>query len=109
MGCTLPAGEPAPLSQEDGEEEESFEEFWRKPLLVSANPHAPPMWSSVVPPPGAIRLTQNPWKKPALIFLFVFLFLVAGGSAYLVFTPAGKGILAGISQDLANAVTYFRS
>ena len=109
MGYTLPAGESAPLSQEDGEKEETFEEFWRKPLLVSANTHAPPIWSSVVPRPGAIRLSRNPWKKPALIFLCVFLLLVAGGSAYLIFTPAGKGILAGIGQDLANAVTFFRS
>jgi len=109
MEWTLPVGEPAPLSQENGEEVESWEEIFRKPLPGSAYPHAPLMWSSVVPRPGAIRLSRNPRKKPALIFLCVFLFLVVGGSAYLYLNTAGKGMLSGIGQALAAAIPFFRS
>lgn len=109
MGHTLPAGEPVPLSQEDGEKEESLEEFWSKPLLVSANAHAPPMFSPPFPNIPEKAHSRPTFRWSSLIALCLFLLLVAGGSAYLIFTPAGKGILAGIGQDLANAVTFFRS
>ena len=109
MEWTLSVEEPAPLSQENGEEEESREEIFRKTLPGSAYPHAPLMWSSVVPRPGAIRLSRNPREKPALIFLCVFLLLVVGGSAYLFLNTAGEGMLSGIGQTLADAIPFFRS
>ena len=109
MEWMLPAGEPAPLSQEDGEEEESLEEIWRKPLLVSSDAHAPLLSSPPFPKSPEQARSRQTFRWSSLIVLCLFFLLVAGGSAYLIFTLTGKGILAGISQDLANAVTFFRS
>jgi predicted Zn finger-like uncharacterized protein len=103
MKSTLPVGEPACLSQENGEEEEAWEEIFRKPLPVSADAHAPPMFSlPFLKSPGKAR-----WSS--LVVLVFFLLLFIGGSAYLFFTPVGKGMLSGIGRDLADTVLHFRS
>jgi hypothetical protein len=86
MELTLPVGEPACLSQEDGEEEKSWEEILRKPLPVSAK-----------------GLSRPTFRGSSLIVLFIFLLLFVGGSAYLIFTKVGKGMLSGIGQNLADA------
>ena len=97
MELTLPAGEPACLSREDGEDEESGEENWRKTLLVLAETHAP--------------LPKSPAKSwwSSLIVPFIFLLLFACGSTYFIFTKGGKGMLSGIGRNLADTVTFLRS
>ena len=89
--------EPACLSREDGEDEESGEENWRKTLSGLAETHAP--------------LPKSPAKSwwSSLIVLFIFLLFFVGGSAYLIFTKVGKGMLSGIGRNLTDAVTFFRS
>ena len=93
----LPAGEPACLSREDGEDEEFWEENWRKTLSELADAHAP--------------LPKSPAKArwSPLIVLFIFLLFFVGGSTYLIFTKVGKGMLSGIGRNLTDAVTFFRS
>lgn len=109
MEWTLPEGEPASLSQENGAEEDAWEEIWRRPLPVSADAHAPQMFYPPFPnpPPKARSRLASRWFP--LIVLCILLLLVAGGSTYFLFTPVGKAMLAGIGHDLADAVTYFRS
>ena len=109
MEWMLPEGEPAPHSQGNAEEEESWEELFRKPLPVSAYPHAPRMFYPPFPKSSGKARSRTKLRWSSLIFLCVFLFFVVGGSAYLIFTPLGKGILADIGQDLANTVTLIRS
>ena len=92
MALTLPAGEPACLSQENGKDMEFWEEILKNPLPVSTK--------------GRSRPTLR-W--PSLIVLCIFLILFVGVSAYLIFTTLGKGILSGIGRDLADAVLLFRS
>jgi predicted Zn finger-like uncharacterized protein len=89
--------EPACLPQEDGEDEESGEENWRKTLLVLAETHAP--------------LPKSPAKAwwSSLIVPFLFLLLFACGSTYFIFTKGGNGMLSGIGQNLADTVTFLRS
>jgi len=109
MECTLPVGEPAPLSQEDGEEEESLEEIWRKPLLVSADAHAPRIFYPPLPKSPEKAPSRLTFRWSSLIVLCIFFLLFVGGSAYLIFNPVGKGILVGIGRNLADAATFFRS
>jgi hypothetical protein len=97
MELTLPAGEPASLSREDGEDEEPGEEIWGNILSELADAHVP--------------LPKSPARarwSPLIILFLLFLFFV-GGSAYLIFTKVGKGMLSGIGQNLADTVTFFRS
>jgi predicted Zn finger-like uncharacterized protein len=94
---TLPAGEPAWLSPEDGVDEGSREEIWGKILSVMADAPAP------MPKPPA----RSRWSS--FIAPFLFLFLVVGGFAYLTFTKGGQGMLSGIARSLADTVTLFRS
>ncbi len=97
MESTLSAGEPARLSREDGEDEESWEEVWRNTLPGLANAHAPL-------PESPARARRSP-----LVVLFLFLLIVVGGSAYLIFTKVGKEMLYDIGQNLADTVRFFRS
>lgn len=109
MEWTLPSGEPATLSRENGEEEDPWEEIWRKPLPAPANAHAPLMFYPPFPKsPGKDR-SRSTFRRSSLVVLCIVLLLVACGTAYLVFTPAGEKVLAGIGRDLAEAVTYFQS
>jgi hypothetical protein len=92
MELTVPVREPACLSQEDGEEEESRKDILRYTLPVSAKGRSHPTW-----------------RCSPLTVLFIFLLLFVGGSAYLIFTKVGKGMLSGIAQNLADAILFFRS
>jgi predicted Zn finger-like uncharacterized protein len=103
MKSTLPAGEPASLSREDGEKEEAWEEIFRKPLPESADAHAP--LTSSLP----FRKSSGKARRSSLVVLVFFLLLFVGGSAYLFFITVGKGILSGIDKDLTDTVLYFRS
>ena len=89
--------EPACLPREDGEDKESGEENWRKTLSELAD----------APAPLPKSLAKARWSP--LIVLFLLLLFFVGGSAYLIFTKVGKGLLSGIGQNLADAVTFFRS
>lgn len=105
----LPEGKPAPRSQEDGEEEESWEELFRKPLPVSGYPHAPLMfYSPFLKSPEKAR-SHPKFRWFSRFFFCAFLFLVVGGSAYLFFNTVVKGMLSGIAQTLADAIPFFRS
>lgn len=94
---TLPAGEPAWFSPEDGKDEGSGEETWGKILSVMADAPAPLPKS----PPRS--------RRSSVIAPFLFLLLVVGGFAYLTFTEGGQGMLSGIARSLADTVTLFRS
>jgi predicted Zn finger-like uncharacterized protein len=94
---TLPAEETEWFPREDGEEEESREELWKKihsvlvegPVLVP-KPQPKPRWFSRIVP-------------------FLILLLFAGGYAYLFFSKVGQEMLSGIGRSLADTVTLFRS
>ena len=97
MELTLTAGEPASLSREDGEEEEPGDDIWGKILSVLGDAPAPSLKSPARP------------RWSSLFFPFLFLLLCACGSAYLIFTKGGNGMLSGIGRNLADTVTFFRS
>lgn len=97
MELTHPAGEPASLSREAGEEEEPGDDIWRKILSVLGDNHAPSPKSPA----------RSRWSS--LFFPFILLLLFACGSAYLLFTEAGNGMLSGIGRNLADTVTFFWS
>jgi hypothetical protein len=109
MEWTIPAKEPVSLSQKDGEEEDSREEIRRKLLPVSEGSHAPIIFYPPFPKSQAEARSRQTFRWSSRIALCIFLLLVACGSAYLILTPVGKGMLAGISLDLADVVTFFRS
>jgi len=97
MESTLPAGEPARLSRVDGEDEESWVEVWRNTLPGLAEAYTPL-------PESPARASRYP-----LVVLFLFLLIVVGGSAYLIFTKLGKEMLSDIGRNLADTVRFFRS
>ncbi|MGB7971894.1 MAG: hypothetical protein WCF31_07995 [Candidatus Deferrimicrobiaceae bacterium] len=94
---SLPAGEPAWFSPEDGEDEGFREETWGKILSVMAD--------------APVLLPKSPprSRRPSLIVPFLFLLLVVGGFAFFTFTEGGQGMLSGIARSLADTVTLFRS
>ena len=97
MELAFPGGEPASLSREEGEEEESGDDVWNRIFLVLKDAPAPS------PNPPARR------RWTSLFFPFLLLLLFACGSAYLFFTKAGNGMLSGIGRNLVDTVTFFRS
>jgi len=74
MEWMLTEGEPAPRSQEDGEE--SWEELFRKPPPASGYPHAPLMFYPPFPKSPEKARSRPKFRWSSLIFLCVFLFLV---------------------------------
>jgi hypothetical protein len=109
MGRTLPVREPVYLSRGNGKEEDPWRAILNKPLRVSANAPPPTMFYPPFPksPKKARRRQKFRWSPE--IILCIFLLLVVGGSAYLVFTQAGKGMLTGIGRNLADVLMFFRS
>src|SRR4030067_841714 len=49
------------------------------------------------------------FKWSFLIPFVCLILLLFGGSVSLVFTQVGKRVLAGIGQELADAITFFRT
>ena len=101
--------EPACPSQENGEDEDPWEEIWRKPLPVSADAHVPSMFYPPFPNSPAKAHSRPTFRWSSLIVSFILFLLVACGSAYLIFAPVGKVMPVDNGQDQANAVMFFRS
>jgi predicted Zn finger-like uncharacterized protein len=97
MELPFPGGEPASLSREEGEEEKPGDEIWRKILSVLGD----------APVPSPKSPARRRWSS--LFFPYILLLLFACGSAYLIFTKAGNGMLSGIGRNLVDTVTFFRS
>jgi predicted Zn finger-like uncharacterized protein len=106
---TLPAREPADLSQGNKEEEHPWRSILNEPPRGSANAHAPLMFYPPFPKSPEKARKRQKFRWSFLIVLFFFFLLIVGGFGFLVFSPGGKGILAGIGKDLAYALRFFRS
>src|SRR3989304_125072 len=71
--------------------------------------HAPlVLYPSFPKSPAKIRRRRT-FKWSFLIPFVCLILLLFGGSVSLAFTQVGKRVLAGIGQELADAITFFRT
>ena len=108
-GQSTPVEEPARIVQENRGVDDSWGELDGKvPPVSEGAPAALVFYPPFPKSPAKIRRRRT-FQWSFLIPLVCLILLLFGGSVSLAFTQVGKRVLAGIGQELADAITFFRT
>jgi predicted Zn finger-like uncharacterized protein len=108
-GQPTPVEEPARIEQENRVVDDSWGELKSNAPPASEGALASLVFYPPFPKSPAKSSRRRTFKWSFLIPIVFLILLLFGGSVSLAFTQVGKRVLAGIGQELADAITFFRT
>ena len=108
-GQSTPVEEPARIVQENRVVDDSWGELESNYPPVPEDAPAALVFYPPFPKSPAKSYRRRMFKWSFLIPIVILILLLFGGSVSLVFTQVGKRVLAGIGQELADVITFFRT